>query len=80
MSALEPGRYTVLGGPGGYTMVRRAEHLTGNGHALIDGRDYVRTRDYTDKWTPLARFRVRPGQVVTHYGVLDAVMRVWKLT
>ena len=80
MSAtLAPGRYVVLGGPGGYTATRRVMRDTGNGHALDNGRDYIRTADYTDKWQQLAAFKVRNGQVVTHYGALDAVRRVWAL-
>jgi hypothetical protein len=79
-AALKPGRYVVLGGSGGYTAMPRVMRDTGNGKALDNGREYVRTATYTDKWQRLAAFKVRPGQQVTHYGVLDAVMRVWELS
>lgn len=79
-ATLKPGRYVVLGGPGGYTSTRRVMRDIGNGHALDNGTDYVRTATYTGKWRQLATFKVRAGQHVTHYGALDAVMRVWSLS
>ena len=78
--ALEPGRYVVLGGPGGYTAVRRVMRDAGHGRAIDRGREYVRTATYTDRWPQLAAFRVRAGAGVTHYGALAAVMRVWELS
>ena len=76
---LEPGRYVVLGGPGGYTMVRRVQRDTADGYALDQGRRVVPTAGYADRWVRLAGFKVQAGRRVTHYGVLDAVMRVWGL-
>jgi len=73
-----PGRYQVLGGPGGRTMVRKIMRDVGNGHVLDNGRTYVYGGSYADSWVVLATFRVR-GQRVTYYGALDAVMRVWSL-
>ena len=79
MTALKPGRYVILGSPDGYTMVRRVMRDAGNGHAIDNGREYIRTATYTDKWQHLAAFKVRAGRQVTHYGALDAAMRVWNL-
>jgi hypothetical protein len=79
-AALQPGRYVLLGGPGGYTCTRRVMRPLEGSHALDNGSDVIRTMTYTDTWQQLAAFRVRPGQVINHHGAVDAALRVWMLT
>ena len=78
MSALQPGRYELRGGPGGRYALRcmDVQRRDSSGRYVYANA----TGHYTERWQLLTSLRVRAGHEVTFYGVIGAAERVWELT